>query len=298
VIEHAQELQQEGKTDEALGLLTGRRQELQGHAGVGKHLVIPAPISGEEMRQMVADLLNLGYQAGLLSGDMTPFTEAAGSIFRDYASQELPAADLPGTLNIEADAILLGDEEIAQQAHQRALEIAERECRETSALLDDPCTVSKATVDLVLKKARTAWLMGVPSPSDKNQAFQDLMQTIGEALTAIKNRQSGNLPEGCDISGELEFAYTMYAVVGQNEPFIITTTVPFALDLKEIMPQSSTEAKVADDLDIAQGPATIRNHVGYDVTLDIYDVGGASPLPVELTINGVASATLAMPGLN
>jgi len=138
----------------------------------------------------------------------------------------------------------------------------------------------------------------VPSASEDNPAFIDLNQTMGEAATAIKNRESGNVPEGCEVSGELEIAYTLYALIGQTEPWIVTTTVPFALDLKEITPEFSTEAKVSGDLDFAQEAATIRNHVDYDVAVDVYFIGGAKPLSVELTINGGSSVTIATPGVN
>jgi hypothetical protein len=290
-IDRALELNQQGRIDEALDLLTERISELEGLTSHGAPLAMPSQISSGG-RQAVADLLNLGYQAGLLGGDDAPFLNAAQSVFHDYASRELPGADLRETLNIEAEATLLADDEIAERAHQQAVDIAEREYQEAAARLD-PCTVTKDDLKTIMNKVATAMLLGVPSANeDDNPAFANLLQTIARAAAAVKNKESGKVAEGCEVKGELEIIYTQQAVAGQSEPIVVKTVVPFALDLKEEPPGDSADAKLFNDQVYTYPELTVHNLVDFDLQVNSWFVGGSAPLQVDLGITGSSGLTV------
>jgi hypothetical protein len=285
VIDQATELQSQGKTDEALALLANRVQELSGQSAIGK-AVSALSRQNRGGRQAARDILALGERTGMWGGDDEPFINAAQSAFRDFALQELPGADLTETMRIAEEAALLGLDDIEQQILNQARDIAERECKDASASLD-PCTVTKDALKVMMKKVQFAMLLGVPSANeDDNPAFANLPQTIMQAAAAVKKKERGGKIEGCQVTGELEISYTMFFSVGTGEPIVVTTSVPFSLDLTEEPPGYQTDVKLYDDKVFASGDETVHNIIDFDVSLNIWCMGGSTPLEADMDIKG------------
>jgi hypothetical protein len=285
VIDQAAELESQGKTDEALALLAKRVQELSGQSAMGKAVSAPSRQSSGG-RQTARDILAMGQSAALWGGDDEPFINSAQAAFRDFALQELPGADLTETMRIAEEAALLGLDDIEQQALDQARDIAEREYKEASASLD-PCTVTKDALKVVMKKVQIAMLLGVPSANeDSNPAFANLLQTIMQAAAAVKNKESGGVIEGCKVAGELEISYSMFFSVGTDEPIVVTTSVPFSLDLTEEPPGYQTDTKLYTDEVFTFQDETVHDIVDFDVNLSLWYMGGATPLEVDLGIKG------------
>jgi hypothetical protein len=285
VIDQAAELESQGKTDEALALLANRVQELSGQSAIGKAVSAPSRQSSGG-RQTARDILAMGQRVGTWGGDDEPFINAAQSAFSDFALQELPGADLTETMRIAQEAALLGLDDIEQQAMDQARDIAEREYKEASASLD-PCTVTKDALKVVMKKVQIAMLLGVPSANENdNPAFADLLQSIMRAAAAVKNKESGGIIEGCKITGELEISYDMFFSVGTNEPIVVTTSVPFSLDLTEEPPGYQTNVKLYTDQVFTFQDETVHDIVDFDISLNIWYMGGSTPLEADLDIKG------------
>jgi len=285
VIDQAADLESQGRTDEALALLASRVQELSGRSAIGKAAAAPSQLSPGG-RQAARDILAMGEQTGMWGGDDEPFINAAQSAFRDYALQDLPGADLTETLRIAEEAARLGLDDIEQQALDQARDIAEREYTDATASLD-PCTVTKEALKVVMKKVQIAMLLGVSSANENdNPAFADLLQTIQQAAAAVKNKESGGKIEGCKVTGELEISYSMSFAVGQDEPIVVTTSVPFSLDLAEEPPGYQTDVKLHTDKVFTFPDMAVHDIVDFDVGLNIWYMGGSTPLQVDMAIKG------------
>jgi len=294
VIDQAAQLASQGETDEALGLLANRVQELSGQSAVRKALAAPSRQSSGG-RQAARDILAMGQRTAMWGGDDEPFINAAQSAFRDFALQELPGADLTETMRIAEEAALLGLDDIEQQALDQARDIAEREYKEASASLD-PCTVTKDALKVVMKKIQIAMLLGVPSANEHdNPAFANLLQTIMQAAAAVKNKESGGMIEGCKVTGELEISYTMFFSVGTDEPIVVTTSVPFSLDLTEEPPGYQTVVELYTDKMFSLPDQTVHDIVDFDVDVSIWYMGGSTPLEVDMGVKGGSEFFFSVP---
>lgn len=285
VIDRANGLAEEGDTDQALDLLAARMAELDGTSGIGKPLAMPSRLSAGA-DQAVQDLYGMGQAAADLGGDDSPYTNAANSVFRDNATQEMPAADLWETLEIEMEAQALGDNEIADQAHEQRQERAEQEYGEADAHVD-PCTITPEELKAKLKWAMTAAALDVSwTDYNRNPAFLTFVEDIQRAAQVMKNRKAGGKIEGCKITGELEITYDMFFSVGTDEPIEVTTSVPFSLDLTEEPAGYQTDVKLYDDQVFAFGDDTVHNIVDFDVNLNFWYTQGSTPLQVDMGIKG------------
>lgn len=291
VIDRARVLAQDGETEQALGLLAERMAELGRHASLGGRLAFPSSLS-EGADQAVWDLYSMGGAAADLGGDEVPFWNAANSVFRDYAAQELPDADLQETLEIEMEAQKLGENDIAEQAHKRRQELAEEEFKEEAAYVD-PCTITPEELRAKLKWAMTAAVYDVSWTQLKNDNWVNFLESIQRAASVIRNRENGTTVDGCDIKGEIEIAYTQKPVAGQTEPIVIKTVVPFALDFQQEPAGSSAEATLFNDQVYNYPNMTVHNLVDFTLTVNVWLMGGeTTPLEVDLIIKGKSSMTM------
>ncbi len=294
VIDRANGLAEQGDTEQALDLLAAHMAELGGTSGMGKPLAIPSRLS-EGADQAVQDLYGMGQAAADMGGDDTPFTNAANSVFRDSASQELPTADLWETLEIEMEAGSLGDDEIADQAHEQRQERAEQEYREADAHVD-PCTVTAEELKAKLKWAMTAAALDVSwTDYNRNPAFLTFLEDLVRASSVLKNREAGGKIEGCKVTGELEITYSMFFSVGTDEPVEVTTSVPFSLDLTEEPAGYQTAVELYTDEVFAFGDDTVHNVVDFDVDLNLWYTEGSTPLEVDLGIKGGSEFFVGVP---
>lgn len=143
-----------------------------------------------------------------------------------------------------------------------------------------------------MKKVQIAMLLGVPSANENdNPAFASLLQTMMQAAAAVKNKEGGGKIEGCKVSGDLEITYTHYIVAGQHEPIVISTTVPFSLDLTEEPPGFHTQAKLYNDNVYTYPDLTVHNVAKFDFTIDVWYLGGSTPLQVDVGIKGGSDLT-------
>jgi hypothetical protein len=187
-------------------------------------------------RQAVADYLAAAQaeaQAGL--GDGQAFMGAAKAAFSDFAGQELQSGGYQDMLNLAKEAAWFGDEQVMQQALERAREMMRQDI--DAALEDfDPCLpnpeiVRQDMIDL-LKKLETSILLGDQSAASQAQA-EAIWAKIGQA---IQNHFSTepiaemvppellNEPLSCCREGVLtvqQLTFTDYASV--DIPYTVTT---------------------------------------------------------------------------
>jgi hypothetical protein len=228
----------------------------------------------------------MGDATASLGGDDGAFLDAAKSVFHDNATQELPVADLWETLEIEMEAQALGDDEIADQARKQRQERAEQAYKEADAYVD-PCTITKEDLKAKLKWAMEAAALDVSWTNyHSNPAFLGFMESLVQAAAAVQNKESGKIVEGCKVTGELEISYSMFFAVGTDEPIVVTTSVPFSLDLTEEPPGYQTETKLYTDQVFTVSQETVHDIVDFDVSLNLWYMGGSTPLQVDMGIQG------------
>ncbi len=273
VINEAIKLVNEGKKAEARQLLqsllsqvtrTGSFKAGAGPSQTGvlyTSLVEEKPRSSMGDRQSVRDLINAAEADIAAGGDGQAYKDAASDAFNDLANSELPDADFGESMRLTEEALLLGEQEIADAASQRAKDIAEEEL--DSAIEDfDPCTGSEQEMVDLLNKLGKGMLLGLEGTlgSDGSQ----YQAASSKATTAIKrfyneaarkanvNDAVQPLPE-CERQADLEIEYVFAAAVVGMEP---NTSVTIPLNIN----WGLTPSPVSGNGQLVYESTTTREH--------------------------------------
>jgi|GEM_PF-4953539 len=183
VLDEVIQLASENKQDKARELLNQLMINLELSSESLAKMAKPALNEGN--RQTIADYIGAA-EAEIISGlgDGQDFMNAAQEKFNQFADQQLGSGGFKDMLNLAEEAALLGNEEVMQQALERAKQMNREDIEET--LKDfDPCLPNskqiKQDIADLLKKLQTATLLGDNSNTSLNQA-EMIWTKIGQAV--------------------------------------------------------------------------------------------------------------------
>ena len=218
VIAQARALLAAGKASEAQGGLREHLRQLTAPAGAALLAVayFPAAPAAQanpgDWRGAARDILDLAAAAYDAGDDPEPYHQAMNAWVRHYAFLELPSADLRQALRIEAEAELLGLEDLEQAARQRVDQIGAEMI--DAAIEDfDPCHADREAVRQLLNAEATAALLGVPGLEPGEARYQAVDTRVKQALAHqwnayVRNRGlAADLLEPeppCNVAGTLD----------------------------------------------------------------------------------------------
>lgn len=249
VINQALELVRQGKKAEARRLLETLMSQVTrmsadlASAGSFQTKVIYASLTEFKLssslgdRQRIRDLINAGEADIAAGGDGQAYKNAASDAFTNLANSELQDADFGDSMRLTEEALLLGEQEIADAASQRAKDIAEEEL--DAAIEDfDPCSASEEELVDLLNKLGKGMLLGLEGtlgPQGKQYAAASAKATT--AITRLYNEAARKanvndavqpLPE-CELQADLEIEYVFAAAVIGMEPNA-SVTIPLNIN--------------------------------------------------------------------
>ncbi|MEJ2013503.1 MAG: hypothetical protein P8X64_14925 [Anaerolineales bacterium] len=163
----------------------------------GGHLLDVHAQSASQARSSIAGYLAAAGIDQAIGGDGQAFIDQANATFNQMANSELESASFDEALRLAEEAQLLGQEDIAQRALQRAQDIAAEGL--DAALADfDPCLSNpqdlRDEITKLLLAFQTASLLGVPDtygPGDSR--YDATWSRATEALKAV----AGVTPDEC-----------------------------------------------------------------------------------------------------
>ncbi|MFN2149738.1 MAG: hypothetical protein ACK2T2_15240 [Anaerolineales bacterium] len=194
ILEKAQDLADQGDQEGARKLLNSL---LDMGVRASGHLLDVRLQTASQARSSIAGYLAAAGIDQAIGGDGRDFIDQANATFNQMANNELGSATFDETLRLAEEAQLLGQEDIAQRALQRAQDIAAEGL--DAAIEDlDPCLSNPQDlhdeITKLLLAFQTASLLGVPNthgPGDPR--YDATWSRATEALKAI----GGVTPDEC-----------------------------------------------------------------------------------------------------
>ncbi|MFN2149737.1 MAG: hypothetical protein ACK2T2_15235 [Anaerolineales bacterium] len=225
ILEKAQDLADQGDQEGARKLLNSL---LDMGVRASGHLLDVRLQTASQARSSIAGYLAAAGIDQAIGGDGRDFIDQANATFNQMANNELGSATFDETLRLAEEAQLLGQEDIAQRALQRAQDIAAEGL--DAAIEDlDPCLSNPQDlhdeITKLLLAFQTASLLGVPNthgPGDPR--YDATWSRATEALKAI----GGVTPDECKglafhfirtVSGEVTMTGEGHSCNGLHGPW-------------------------------------------------------------------------------
>lgn len=215
VLDHADQLLRDGKTEEAQTLLEDwLADQKKPNSGGALYMVAQGTVDSD--RQIIHDILRAAGEVASVGGDPQPFLDYAIELFRLMAVREIQDASLEEIMRIAEEAILLGQDDIAEEALQRARDILAGILDEAIAGFD-PCITQNDDLSELLKTLEQAILLGVEGTLGPGDARYDAVLQHVEKFVKLRlgsNPWPPTIPEyegpepSCAIA-ELEFRVVM-----------------------------------------------------------------------------------------